>query len=238
MNYILSLIKTAFGVSMFKKTIIGTLRRIKYKKINTKIFTSNIGNNFSCGAYCLIGKNAFISDNVKIGNLSYINSSIGQVIIESNFNIGSFCSIASNVIIAPGNHYTSFVTTHPLLYDIYYSQLMGLDVTLECNGLIDKDVQTNIGNDVWIGMNSIIKRGVTIGDGAIVGAGSVVTKNVAPYSIVGGVPANLIKFRFDQEQLDALAKCKTIWQLSPTELAENFSSLYDITEYIKNLKNN
>lgn len=223
---------------MFKKIIVGVLRKLKYRRLNTKISTFDIGNNFSCGQCCLIGKNAIISDNVKIGNLSYINTSVGQVVIESNVNIGSLCSIAPNVIIAPGNHYTSFVTTHPLLYNTYYSKLMGLNVTLNYDGLIDKDVQTNIGNDVWIGMNSIIKRGVTIGNGAIIASGSVVTKDVAPYSIVGGVPAKLLRFRFDQEQLEALSECKNIWQLTSTELASNFSSLYDISEYIRTFKKN
>lgn len=221
---------------MFKKISLGLLRKFRYRKINTKISTFDIGNNFSCGEYCLIGTNTIISDNVKIGNLTYINTSIGQVVIESNVNIGSFCSIAPNVIIAPGNHYISFVTTHPLLYNTYYSKLMNLNVTLDHYGLIDKDVQTNIGNDVWIGMNSIIKRGVTIGDGAIIASGSVVTKDVSPYAIVGGVPAKLIRFRFEQEQIQALSECRNIWQLTPAELEANFSSLYNISEYIKAFK--
>lgn len=223
---------------MFKKFFLGLLRKFRYGKINTKISTFDIGNKFSCGQYCLIGSNAIIGNNVKIGNLTYINTSIGQVVIESNVSIGSFCSIAPNVIIAPGNHYISFVTTHPLLYNTYYSKLMNLNVTLNYNGLIDTEVQTNIGNDVWIGMNSIIKRGVTIGDGAIIASGSVVTKDVAPYAIVGGVPAKIIRFRFDKEQLHALAKCRSIWQLTPTELEANFSSLYSISEYIKTFKKN
>lgn len=223
---------------MFKRVVLGVLRKFKYRKINTKIFTLNIGDNFSCGQYCLIGSNAIISNNVKIGSLSYINTSIGQVVIESNVNIGSFCSIAPNVVIAPGNHYTSFVTTHPLLYDSYYAKIMGLNVTLNYDGLIDKDVQTNIGNDVWIGMNSIIKRGVSIGDGAVIASGSVVVKDVAPYSVVGGVPAKLLRFRFDQEQREALSECKSIWQLTHMELESNFSSLYDVSEYIKTFKKN
>lgn len=73
-----------------------------------------------------------------------------------------------------------------------------------------------IGNDVWIGINSTILNNVVIGDGAVIGAGAVVTKDVSPYSVVGGVPARLIKFRFSEEQIDRLLRIK--WWDWPLEL--------------------
>ncbi len=79
--------------------------------------------------------------------------------------------------------------------------------------ILDKDLfneytETTIGNDVWIGANVIVKSGVTIGDGSIIAAGAVVTKDVAPFSVIGGVPAKHIKLRFSEEQINFLKQFK------------------------------
>jgi acetyltransferase-like isoleucine patch superfamily enzyme len=78
-------------------------------------------------------------------------------------------------------------------------------------------VRTIVGNDVWIGEGVFIKAGVTIGDGSVVGMGAVVTRDVAPYSIVGGNPAQFIRLRFEQEVVDALLRMKW-WELPDSEL--------------------
>ena len=88
-----------------------------------------------------------------------------------------------------------------------------------CNELYfeKKEESTIIGNDVWIGAKAIIRSGVTIGDGAVIGAGAVVTKDVPPYAIVAGVPAKIIRYRFDEELRKALLAAKW-WDRDMTEL--------------------
>lgn len=115
--------------------------------------------------------------------------------------IGKFCSIAENVdIIVDGNHRPDWVSMFPL------SRLLLNDFS----NLGHPEGKGNmvIGNDVWLGMGCMIMSGVNIGDGAVVAAGSVVTHDVLPYEIVGGVPAKSIKFRFVPEQISALLKIK------------------------------
>ena len=77
--------------------------------------------------------------------------------------------------------------------------------------------ETRIGNDVWIGAHVCVKQGVTIGDGAVIGAGSVVTKDVPPYTIAYGVPAKVIKKRFESETKENLVKESKFWELEPNE---------------------
>jgi len=98
-----------------------------------------------------------------------------------------------------------FVSSHPLFYSTL-GQSSGLVIV--DNNLFDEFPETQIGNDVWIGNNVTVRYGVKIGDGAIIGSGAVVTKDVEPYSIVGGVPAKTIKYRFTPEQIDFLQQIR------------------------------
>ena len=125
--------------------------------------------------------NVSVGAGVKIGKYSYMNSGI----LWSNIDIGRYCSIGYNVIIAPMEHPTQYLTTSDIFYKNtdYYKEDM-------------KEKRTIIGNDVWIGANAVIKRGVKVEDGAVIGAGAIVVDNIPAYSIVGGVPARLIKYRF------------------------------------------
>jgi acetyltransferase-like isoleucine patch superfamily enzyme len=83
-----------------------------------------------------------------------------------------------------------------------------------------------IGHDVWIGRRAMIMSGVTIGNGAVIGAGAVVTRDVAPYSIVGGVPAKLIRFRFEQPTIDALQRIR--WWDWPDDDIRSRVDLFDL----------
>jgi acetyltransferase-like isoleucine patch superfamily enzyme len=116
-------------------------------------------------------------------------------------NIAGLCgSIAGNVIIGMTNHPVDWITTSPIAYSgRRNTPYQGIKRTYERN-----NQKTVIGNDVWIGVNAIINRGVKIGDGAIIASGAIVTKDVYDYSIVGGVPAKHIKFRFDEETIKKL----------------------------------
>ena len=116
--------------------------------------------------------------------------------------IGNYCSVASFVTIGPGEHDLSKVTTSErinTMFDDHKSMTMKKVV---------------IGNDVWIGVNATVLRGVTIGDGAVIAAGAVVTKDVPPYAIVGGVPARIIKYRFDSSDIEKI-KSSEWWNEDP-----------------------
>ncbi|WP_420384920.1 CatB-related O-acetyltransferase [Roseivirga sp.] len=110
-----------------------------------------------------------------------------------NTDIGAFCSIANKVIIGGGMHPMEWVSMSPAFYE-------GRD-SIKAKFAKHKretPLRTQVGNDVWIGECTLIKQGVSIGNGAVIGMGSVVTKDVAPYSIVAGVPAREIRKRFDE----------------------------------------
>lgn len=164
-------------------------------------------------AYNRIYRRVFLRS-CKLGNMSYVaeGTSIGFT------TIGAFCSIGPNVSLGGlGWHPTDRLSTHPAFYS---SRLQaGTTFVANSNELYkDKELQhTKVGNDVWIGAGCIVLDGVTIGDGAIIAAGAVVTKDVPPYAIVGGVPAQIIRYRFDINTITALLKWRW-WELGNNEL--------------------
>jgi acetyltransferase-like isoleucine patch superfamily enzyme len=118
--------------------------------------------------------------------------------------IGNFCSIAGNVnIYLGGNHRTDWVTTYPFGH-IHKNKFNLFDG----KGHPGTKGDVIIGNDVWIGCNVTIMSGITIGDGAVIANNSHIVKNVEPYSLVGGNPAKLIKYRFSPEQIEKLLQIK------------------------------
>jgi len=132
----------------------------------------------------------------------------------TNCEIGAFCSIAGNVVIGGSAHPVDAVSTSPVFHD-------GVNI-LGCNFAnhpFQPNKRTVIGNDVWIGYAAIIKAGITIGDGAVIGTGSVVTKDVPPYAIWAGVPAREIRKRFDEATCHALLELRW-WDWSKERLDE------------------
>ena len=129
-----------------------------------------------------------------------------------NCDIGGFCSIADQVYIGGSHHPIHFVSTSPVF-------LKHKDSVKTKFALHDysHSPRTTIGHDVWIGHGAKIKAGITIGHGAVIGMGAIVTKDVAPYAIVAGNPAKLIRQRFDKDTIVALLKSEW-WQASDTEL--------------------
>lgn len=154
--------------------------------------------------------------NVKIGRYSYIGRNNGV----TNTEIGNYCSIGSFVTIGGGVHPLNRISTSPLFYD-KGNDWKTSDFISKDNKEVDQ-LLTIVGNDVWIGDYSYIKAGVKIGDGVIIGAGAVVTKDVPPYSIVGGVPAKVIRYRFSEEIIERLLEIKW-WDKDEKWLKDNVS---------------
>jgi acetyltransferase-like isoleucine patch superfamily enzyme len=168
------------------------------------------------------------------GELGY-GSYIGANSILSA-KIGRFTSISNNVICNPGIHayQEPFVSTSPCFFSInpHHRQCGSTFATEQMfqeERLIDKKngIAVEIGNDVWIGERVFLVGGITIGDGAVVLAGAVVTKNVPPYAIVGGVPAKIIKYRYNEETINFLLHVKW-WNNSEEWFRNNWRLMTDI----------
>jgi len=148
-------------------------------------------------------------------NVKYLFDFIGDKLI-----IGKYCMIASDVtfIMNGANHLTDAVSTYPfaIFGNGWESAMDGKSYPTKGN--------TVVGNDVWIGYNATIMPGVTIGDGAIIGSKSVVTKDVAPYSIIGGNPAKEIRKRFSEEQIEKLLEI-CWWDWAPEKVTANLHLL-------------
>lgn len=136
--------------------------------------------------------------------------------------IGKFCSIAcgAKFIFNSANHSLSSLSTYP--FPIFFEE-WNLDVK-DITKAWDNKGNIIIGNDVWIGYEAVILAGVTIGDGAVIGTRAVVTKDVPPYTIVGGVPAKPIRKRFTQEMIDFLLKIKW-WNWSEERIRQHITDI-------------
>lgn len=134
-----------------------------------------------------------ISEETDIGAYTYMGPG-GEV---AGASVGRFCSIAPRVIIGPFEHPTDWISSHPFQFGRsrkfkFWEETR--EFSFQKHSLMPAPC---IGNDVWIGDGAVIRRGVKVGDGAVIAANAVVTKDVPAYGIVGGVPAKLIRFRFD-----------------------------------------
>lgn len=130
--------------------------------------------------------------NIKIGMYSY-GACFSFNRIPSGTEIGRYCSFAAGMAIFNGNHPLDKKSMHPFFYNPSF-QYVHKDLILR--------TKLTIGNDVWIGFNALILPSVTkIGDGAVIGAGSIVTKDVPPFAVVAGNPAKIIRYRFSEQEI-------------------------------------
>lgn len=151
--------------------------------------------------------------NSQIGDYTYT----GRNFTCWNAQIGKFCSISWNVGIGGANHDYNRISQHAFLY----APQFGIMEQGQAPGYDRFNTECTIGNDVWIGCNAVICREVKIGDGAVIAAGAVVTKDVPPYTIVGGVPAKVLKRRCPKDLANRLQASKW-WDLDPEIIKANF----------------
>ena len=185
-------------------------------------------------------KNIIKNPNIIVGDYTYYDDFEDVMNFEKNVKyyfdftgdkliIGKFCMIASDVtfIMNGANHLTDAITTYPfaIFGNAWANAMEGKNYPSKGNIVV--------GNDVWIGYNATIMAGVTIGDGAIIGTNSVVTKDVEPYAIVGGNPAKLIKKRFSEDEIKDLLEIKW-WDWEIEKITRNVQNLTD--NNIENLK--
>ena len=133
--------------------------------------------------------------------------------------IGKYCSIGSGAVFVMGGnqgHRADWVSTFPFYYQA--------NIFKDAKNSYEKVGNTTIGNDVWIGSEAMIMPGITIGSGAIIAARAVVTKDVEPYAVVGGNPAEFIKYRFTEERISELLKLKW-WNWSEEKVKANVGML-------------
>jgi virginiamycin A acetyltransferase len=149
---------------------------------------------------------------MSLGAFSYVSAATRDTI---KMKVGRYCSIARGVNVVAGNHPIEAVTTNPFFFGNYHKEHFPEVV----NENEQPNFKRNLGNvhishDVWIGGHCILKAGIKIGTGAVVAAGSVVVKDVAPYTIVGGNPASVIRLRFSEEIASRLLNSHW-WEIDP-----------------------
>ena len=182
--------------------------------------------------YTSIGDRTFPIENVKVGHYSYGMLNVQSMYVQpaEKLTIGNFVSVAPGATFLLGmNHQINTITTYPL-----YSRFIEYD---------KKDSTSNgeiiIEDEVWIGTNAMILSGLTIGKGAIIAAGSIVTKDVPPYSIYGGNPSKLIKYRFSEDIIQELLTFN-LMDISIEKIKNNIDLFYSeikTLEDVKRLKN-
>jgi virginiamycin A acetyltransferase len=180
-------------------------------------------------------KNVITDPNIEVGNYTMYNDFVQEpcdfqrnnVLYHYPINhdkliIGKFCSIAcgAKFLFTSANHSMRSLSTYP--FPIFFEE-WGLDVK-DITSAWDNKGDIVVGNDVWIGYEAVILSGVTIGDGAIIGARAVVAKDVPPYTIVGGVPAKPIRNRFDMHTVSELLRLKW-WDWPEEKIKQNLSAI-------------
>lgn len=168
----------------------------------------------------------FNRDNVIVGNYTYGKLFVGNNDDNANLKIGNYVSIAGNVWFLVGlEHRLDTISTFPFKEKTL--KRVGYEAFSKGDIIID--------DDVWIGQNAIILSGVHIGQGAVISAGAVVTSNVPPYAIVGGVPAKIIKYRFCNELIDELIQIDYS-RLTKDMIEKHEKVLYEKLEMSNQLK--
>ena len=216
----------------FKRWLRRLIYRWRYRKVHLRLDRQADIADFSSTfeGYNRIGQGSSFH-----GHMGY-GSYIGRFALI-NATVGKYCCISDRVNTISGTHPTNdFVSVHPAFYaarphtvppfvteDRFDERLVNP---------VDNQTAVHIGNDVWIGCDVTLIGGIRIGDGAIIAAGAVVTRDVEPYTIVGGVPAKPIKKRFTDEQIEALLAFRW-WDKDPAWLKDHQAAFEHIDEWMR-----
>jgi len=220
-------------IAFVKKTIEFVILKYKCRNLVKLSFSSNVKDTIFEGHNSVAEKTKV--HNCVLGYSTYISNS--SILLYTK--IGRYSCIADHVHVCLGSHPINYVTMHP---SFYYDTTSQIGYTYHKGKPLYKCIyrypnnenfyQIVIGNDVWIGSHVLIMGGVTIGDGAVVAAGAVVTKDVEPYSIVAGIPAQIIKKRFPSEIIDKLMEEKW-WEKPYKEIEIHYRDYLNVDDYFK-----
>lgn len=201
--------KLAYWYSKFFKRVVRGTSVLNSKIDNTaKVYSGSTFYNSSIGRYSYVGYDSEVT----------------------NCEIGAFCSIANGFIAGGARHPLHWVSTSPVFYNV------GSGTGHHLGSLsIEKTKRTIIGNDVWIGSRVIIMQGIKIGNGAVIGAGSIVTKDVPSYAIVAGCPAKILRYRFDFDTINKLENSQW-WDYPDSRLMELSDIMNDPRVFLKAIR--
>lgn len=220
-------------MNLIKRIIKILILKCKYRSWVVFSITSDVSLKSKFGGMNKLHPNSSFNGELGVG--SYIGP---RSVISGN--VGNFTSIGPDVKVITGTHpyKAPFATTSPVFYSLLGQAGKSFVQEPKFNEFLTiptlESAHSLIGNDCWLGDRSLIIGGVTIGDGAIVMAGAVVTKDIPPYAIVGGVPAKIIKYRYDKSTIEYLLRIKW-WSKDISWLKENTRALVDI-ELLKKLE--
>lgn len=182
--------------------------------------------NFVAGKFSYVYPPFFLHD-VKLGDYSYIAKNC----TVSHCEIGKFCSVGPNFCCGLGLHPTNGISTSPM----FYSMAKQNGTTLCSGNKVEEVKRTTIGNDVFIGANVTVLDGVHIADGVVIGAGAVVVNDIPPYAVAVGVPAKVVKFRFDEDTIKSLLDRKW-WNGSQEALNQVERNFWDVESFLNEHK--
>lgn len=220
--------KRSIRMQVDKLKYLYAIRKYKLPRSCKVIPSKSIGN-LKCEGYNIIAEDV-TAFNCEIG----FASGIGKKSVLYNTKIGRYTVMATGLSIVVGTHPTKiFATVHPAFYSLLEQYGFTYVKKQKFDEIPLADAEGHnvvIGNDVWVGANVSIIGGTTIGDGAIIAAGAVVTKDVPPYAIVGGVPAQIIRYRYSGEQIENLLKLK--WWNKDEEWIRKHAEYFEDIEYL------
>lgn len=164
---------------------------------------------------------------IPVGKYTYGYQYLNNNNIES---IGAFCSIAEGQLVIPNDHRMDWITTSPIAS---LKQFSFTDKDYMSEYISYEDRKVVIGNDVWIGARCIIFEGITIGDGAVIAAGSIIRKDVPPYAVVGGVD-KILKYRFDKDTVNKLLQIQW-WNWDDEKIRRNIDLFRDKNNFLERM---
>lgn len=185
--------------------------------------------NPSVSLFVKIDDKSVVSRKAKVyGNVQVTSSTIGDYSYVGrnsrvvHADVGKFCSIAGEVKVGMGTHTLDKLSTSP----IFTEKHNGTKHSWVESSAVNPFRRVTVGNDVWMGVRAMIMGGVTIGDGAVIGAGAIVTKDVPPYAVVAGVPAKVIRYRFPEDMIQELEELSW-WDFEERKLRTRINTFQD-----------